>query len=238
MPHSDIHGSKPARGSPWLFAACHVLHRLLVPRHPPNALIVLNPSNFIRSRYSGGHLTRFSALPVLMDKRPFRASSRKTRQLTHPSACSNKIHPAMHRNHPHRSQSSVTSFQLSDCSNNQSPPLKTLLHALWEKTHARQALLTQHTHKEHPSASQPMDIPKTPLNINAACCWQPPRTQTRKFTCTALAGQTSQHRTHPQPHPEFSFVMPLPSQRNAHTIEQPGMHGGTLKRHAQRRTRT
>ena len=41
MPHSDIHGSKPARGSPWLFAACHVLHRLLVPRHPPNALIAL-----------------------------------------------------------------------------------------------------------------------------------------------------------------------------------------------------
>ena len=41
MPHSDIHGSKPARGSPWLFAACHVLHRLLMPRHPPNALILL-----------------------------------------------------------------------------------------------------------------------------------------------------------------------------------------------------
>jgi hypothetical protein len=43
LPHSDIHGSKPARGSPWLFAACHVLHRLLMPRHPPNALIVLTP---------------------------------------------------------------------------------------------------------------------------------------------------------------------------------------------------
>src|SRR5580692_4598628 len=41
LPHSDIHGSTPARGSPWLFAACHVLHRLLVPRHPPNALIML-----------------------------------------------------------------------------------------------------------------------------------------------------------------------------------------------------
>ncbi len=41
LPHSDIHGSKPARGSPWLFAACHVLHRLLMPRHPPNALILL-----------------------------------------------------------------------------------------------------------------------------------------------------------------------------------------------------
>src|SRR4051794_35641260 len=42
LPHSDIHGSTPARGSPWLFAACHVLHRLLVPRHPPNALIILD----------------------------------------------------------------------------------------------------------------------------------------------------------------------------------------------------
>ena len=41
LPHSDIHGSTPARGSPWLCAACHVLHRLLVPRHPPNALIAL-----------------------------------------------------------------------------------------------------------------------------------------------------------------------------------------------------
>ena len=42
MPHSDIHGSTPARGSPWLLAACHVLRRLLVPRHPPNALLMLD----------------------------------------------------------------------------------------------------------------------------------------------------------------------------------------------------
>ncbi len=42
LPHSDIPGSKPARGSPRLFAACHVLHRLLVPRHPPNALRSFN----------------------------------------------------------------------------------------------------------------------------------------------------------------------------------------------------
>ena len=41
FPHSDIHGSKPACGSPWLFAACHVLRRLLVPRHPPYALYSL-----------------------------------------------------------------------------------------------------------------------------------------------------------------------------------------------------
>ena len=38
LPHSEIHGSKGARPSPQLFAACHVLHRLSVPRHPPNAL--------------------------------------------------------------------------------------------------------------------------------------------------------------------------------------------------------
>ena len=38
MPHSDIRGSQPAGGSPRLIAAIHVLHRLLVPRHPPCAL--------------------------------------------------------------------------------------------------------------------------------------------------------------------------------------------------------
>ena len=43
LPHSEILGSKPARGSPRLFAACHVLHRLLAPRHPPDALAFLVP---------------------------------------------------------------------------------------------------------------------------------------------------------------------------------------------------
>jgi hypothetical protein len=38
FPHSDIPGSTPACGSPGLIAACHVLHRLLVPRHSPYAL--------------------------------------------------------------------------------------------------------------------------------------------------------------------------------------------------------
>ena len=41
FPHSDIHGSKFICNSPWLFAAYHVFHRLLVPRHPPCALIRL-----------------------------------------------------------------------------------------------------------------------------------------------------------------------------------------------------
>ena len=38
FPHSEISGSMPACGSPKLIAACHVLHRLLLPRHPPCAL--------------------------------------------------------------------------------------------------------------------------------------------------------------------------------------------------------
>jgi hypothetical protein len=38
FPHSEIPGSKPACGSPRLIAACHVLHRHRLPRHPPCAL--------------------------------------------------------------------------------------------------------------------------------------------------------------------------------------------------------
>lgn len=45
FPHSEISGSKPVRGSPKLIAAYHVLHRLLAPRHPPNALIPLDRSH-------------------------------------------------------------------------------------------------------------------------------------------------------------------------------------------------
>ena len=38
FPHSEIHGSMPACGSPWLFAAYHVFLRRPVPWHPPCAL--------------------------------------------------------------------------------------------------------------------------------------------------------------------------------------------------------
>ena len=42
FPHSEIHGSRLICSSPWLIAACHVLHRLLMPRHSPYALVRLN----------------------------------------------------------------------------------------------------------------------------------------------------------------------------------------------------
>ena len=41
FPHSDISGSQDMCSSPKLFAAYHVFHRLLVPRHPPCALYSL-----------------------------------------------------------------------------------------------------------------------------------------------------------------------------------------------------
>ena len=42
LPHSEIRGSKPIPGFPRLIAGYHVLHRLLLPRHPPNALLALD----------------------------------------------------------------------------------------------------------------------------------------------------------------------------------------------------
>ena len=43
-PHSDTRGSGLICSSPRLFAACRVFHRLLVPRHPPCALLCLTCS--------------------------------------------------------------------------------------------------------------------------------------------------------------------------------------------------
>ena len=76
LPHSEIRGSKGARPSPRLFAACHVLHRLSVPRHPPNALtrLIQGPAAAHREKTPcpraakprltlSTHVTRLAALP-------------------------------------------------------------------------------------------------------------------------------------------------------------------------------
>jgi hypothetical protein len=61
LPHSDMRGSTLARNSPRLIAACHVLHRLLAPRHPPDALLSRSrpvpPPPPIRSADPGPHDT-------------------------------------------------------------------------------------------------------------------------------------------------------------------------------------
>ena len=49
FPHSEISGSLDICSSPKLFAAYHVFHRLLVPRHPPCALTTLTVAGTIES---------------------------------------------------------------------------------------------------------------------------------------------------------------------------------------------
>ena len=55
FPHSEICGSMDMCSSPQLFAAYHVLLRLPVPRHPPDALVNLT-INCLRTRYTQGFL--------------------------------------------------------------------------------------------------------------------------------------------------------------------------------------
>ena len=67
LPHSEIHGSKPILGSPWLIAEYHVFHRLLLPRHSPNALLALDliqkeTDLFVRYR-AERYLSAFHAPP-------------------------------------------------------------------------------------------------------------------------------------------------------------------------------
>ena len=50
FPHSEISGSKDICSSPKLIAACHVLRRLLMPRHSPCALYSLTYSRYFGSR--------------------------------------------------------------------------------------------------------------------------------------------------------------------------------------------
>ena len=47
FPHSDITGSKRTSSSPMHIVGSHVLHRLLLPRHPPCALINLTTKIYI-----------------------------------------------------------------------------------------------------------------------------------------------------------------------------------------------
>ena len=59
LPHSEIHGSKLVRSSPWLIAAYDVLHRLSAPRHPPNALKTLDRSHYRCPLRLGGKAESF-----------------------------------------------------------------------------------------------------------------------------------------------------------------------------------
>ena len=65
LSHSDIRGSKVACTSPRLVAACHVLHRLREPRHPPYALIYFRNILFFRQQTEGRIFKTFSSFVSL-----------------------------------------------------------------------------------------------------------------------------------------------------------------------------
>ena len=67
FPHSDIHGSQPAFGFPWLFVDRYVLHRLPVPRHPPCALVRLTITKFyfVQSNHARITFGFFHRLPIV-----------------------------------------------------------------------------------------------------------------------------------------------------------------------------
>ena len=53
FPHSEICALTPICGYTQLIAACHVLHRLLVPRHSPCALNSLNTVSILINHFRG-----------------------------------------------------------------------------------------------------------------------------------------------------------------------------------------
>ena len=59
FPHSEIAGSMDICSSPTLIAAYHVFLRLLVPRHPPCALISLTKCDFSLNRLAWRYFGRF-----------------------------------------------------------------------------------------------------------------------------------------------------------------------------------
>ena len=68
LPHSEIPGSTIARISPGLIAACHALHRLSVPRHPPDALITLVTGHRRSNARQNPPLTGTKTTPPITDR--------------------------------------------------------------------------------------------------------------------------------------------------------------------------
>ena len=70
FPHSDIRGSSAICAYPRLFAACHVLLRLPVPRHPPYALSCLTSLLVFFANYFVNASLFFACLSSYLPKYP------------------------------------------------------------------------------------------------------------------------------------------------------------------------
>ena len=75
FPHSEISGSKGASASPELIAACHVLLRLLAPRHPLYALssLIIKLTQAVVARFIAQVVNPdlFSIIDVLTHVAPY-----------------------------------------------------------------------------------------------------------------------------------------------------------------------
>ena len=75
FPHSEILGSKDVCSSPRLIAACRVLHRLPMPRHPPCALSIFIS---VKDRFDTGAESAMRSQRALVHTR-FLPTTRKGR---------------------------------------------------------------------------------------------------------------------------------------------------------------
>ena len=69
LPHSEIHGSKLILSSPWLIAEYHVFHRLLLPRHSPNALFALDLIQKKTDLHLTGERKLVTTSPISLDQK-------------------------------------------------------------------------------------------------------------------------------------------------------------------------
>ena len=113
FPHSEIRGSKGARPSPRLIAACHVLHRLSVPRHPPDALLrrlIISPTrrdkrpeDQRRKMRRSLHMRFWTTIPALPRPPPDTSDDRR-RKTDLVSKVSLHTHPIHYVQHLHRAR--------------------------------------------------------------------------------------------------------------------------------------
>ena len=93
FPHSEICGSKRICHSPQHIAACHVLHRLLVPRHSPCALSSLTYSQalawMVLELCGFSRTTKFVDTTHIFMNRIFLCCSRFVTLFSFQSTCSN-----------------------------------------------------------------------------------------------------------------------------------------------------
>ena len=78
--HSEIHGSKNIGLFPWLIAAYHVLHRLSVPRHPPDALLWLVRQSLPREETAPPPRTGPNPVPANLSPRKRGAGTESSRK--------------------------------------------------------------------------------------------------------------------------------------------------------------